>query len=616
MPAPPPDSVPTGRAANPARVLLDSPLAAATRGRVYHLRRRPPPPSRGRRALALLGTLLVHLLCLFAFVLGPAYEPTVLPDKPREPLLQVRLIEPPEPPPPPPVHGTPPKQRGPRQQGRQPPAPRVEPSANAVPVQAAAAPATPAAPVKAAPAPAVAAAPPPPVSLPAPTPLPLPQPAAPAVPAAPLALSLPMPVAPALPAPQPEPERPPTPEGNRPILPPVALALPQATVPAAAAPPAIALQVAAPTMLAPLSETPEPAPAPPQVPRAQPQALAPAAPRALPGPKLVPELTTPVRVAAAEPAESTAPPEPPTALTPARVELPPATPRPLPPPAALRPAVPTPAAVAALTPEPEPTPAPAASAPSLPATAEVSRAPEATPQGSDTATVGEPAGAASVAPPSAAKPVVRAAASTGSRPASSLAAGKLGGNRPGAVQGAEHGAVGDYVQLKPTGDTEIMRHRTPDVGYRPTRFEQDWTPEDESSVDTALRRAVEKTTVKHTFHLPRGVRVECAVKPLLPIALFGCGNPDPPPAPVAASAYAPLHLAPAAPPAPVAAASAPAAAASTPMVKFDNAAECAAARVAGGPLPPGCASDLAPATPVRLPASSSSSWVPASDQFH
>jgi hypothetical protein len=278
--------------------------------------------------------------------------------------------------------------------------------------------------------------------------------------------------------------------------------------------------------------------------------------------------------------------------------------------------------VAAVTPAPEPTPepapAPAASATPLPATAEVSRAPEASPQGSDTATVGEPAGATSIAPPStpALTPAASPAALAAKRTAASLAAGKLGGDRPGAAQGAEHGAVGDYVQLKPGGDTEIMRHRAPDVGYRPTRFEQDWAPEDESSVDAALRRAVEKTTVKHTFHLPRGVRVECAVKPLLPIALFGCRNPDPPPAPVAASAYAPLHLAPAAPLAPIAAASAPAPAASTPMVKYDNAAECAAARVAGGPLPPGCATDLSPAAPIRLPASSSSSWVPAGDKFH
>jgi hypothetical protein len=51
-------------------------------------------------------------------------------------------------------------------------------------------------------------------------------------------------------------------------------------------------------------------------------------------------------------------------------------------------------------------------------------------------------------------------------------------------------------------------------------------------------------------------------------------------------------------------------------IVFNNDAECAAARVAGGPLPPGCESAFAPATKPAAPARSSSSWVPASDQFH
>jgi hypothetical protein len=255
---------------------------------------------------------------------------------------------------------------------------------------------------------------------------------------------------------------------------------------------------------------------------------------------------------------------------------------------------------------------------------DVSRAPDATPQGSDSAVVGQPAGAASAAstPASAALDTSRqpeAAAQPSGTHGKSLAAGSPGGDQPGAMQGAPHGAVGDYVQLKPTGDTEIMRRGAPDIGYRATRFDKDWTPEHESSVDTALRRAVEKTTVKHTFHLPRGVRVECAVKPLLPIALFGCRNPDPPAAPVADKVYDRLHLAPADPLAkpsvtasrPVSSSSAPAA-----MIKVDHGAECAAARLAGGPLPPGCAVDLYTAQPIHVPASSASSWVPASDQFH
>src|SRR6185312_2400586 len=85
--------------------------------------------------------------------------------------------------------------------------------------------------------------------------------------------------------------------------------------------------------------------------------------------------------------------------------------------------------------------------------------------------------------------------------------GQPGGNQPGAEQGEKQGALGSYVQLKPRGDTAIMSHGTPNIGYTPTRFEQDWAPEGESSIDTALRRAVEKTTVSHTFRLPRGVRV-------------------------------------------------------------------------------------------------------------
>ena len=96
--------------------MLDSPLAAATRARVYHRRTRPRPRERGLRLFALLGTLLLHLLFLFGFVLGPAYQPT-LPPPSKQQYMQVRLIEPPELPPPPPVRGTPPKVRGPRHQG-------------------------------------------------------------------------------------------------------------------------------------------------------------------------------------------------------------------------------------------------------------------------------------------------------------------------------------------------------------------------------------------------------------------------------------------------------------------------------------------------------------------
>jgi len=240
-----------------------------------------------------------------------------------------------------------------------------------------------------------------------------------------------------------------------------------------------------------------------------------------------------------------------------------------------------------------------------------SSAPEATPNGSDTGTPGAREGVAESE--NHAGPAGRNTASPGA--GAGQGEGKQGKAQPGAAEGAEHGQLGSYVQLKPHGDTQIMDHRVPDIGYRPTRFEGDWTPEGESSIDTALRHAVEKTTIKHTFHLPRGVRVGCKVSPLLPIALFGCGAADPPAKGGTAAQYKRLDLAPVKPLAPAPAASvAPAPAA---PIHLDDAAQCAAARVAGGPLPPGCeGAAVAVPMPAAKPASGSSSWVPASDQFH
>jgi hypothetical protein len=165
-----------------------------------------------------------------------------------------------------------------------------------------------------------------------------------------------------------------------------------------------------------------------------------------------------------------------------------------------------------------------------------------------------------------------------------------------------------------------MSHNVNLPKYRPTRFDQYWTPEGESSVDTALRHAVEKTTVSHTFNLPKGVRIKCAVTPLLPSSLFGCTNPDPPAVPLPQKIYDRLNLPTANTSVPkVAPAVAATQAAPATPVTLDNGAECAAARVSGGPMPPNCPADttpVAPVKPLRLPSSASTSWVPASDQFH
>lgn len=660
-------------------MMLNSPLAAATRARVFRQRTRARSSEWGLQVLGMLGTLLVHLIFLFGFVLGPAFEPT-LPPPPRQEVLQIRLIEPP---PPPAVHGTPPKERGPRHQGRpSPPVVISERSANVEavapsplkPPQSRPAPPVVAAAVKVAAAkPKPAPAKPKPATVPlslkqvAPPPVPQSKPPAGEPPA--LAIPTPKPLPPVPPKLQPEPVRAPQIEGNRPLLPPMSLTMP--TVPQPPSP------VALPSMpmhvdmqklaVAPINVTPaQPQPpAAPQVPKMQPLPL-PAQPSPpvsrqpvtvapvlamaqvqeqveLPAPaKVEVPLQVPAQPAAimlAPPLLQVAPsstvevPAAPMPIAQSRVELAAVAVQP----AKLQPELSTSATVASVVAPAQlaasppastaksataPKPAPQAGETRGPADnkpADVSRAPDATPQGSDDAIVGETAAVVAVTPApnsSHAKPApVPGQGKASGKPGKLQGAGKPGGDQPGAGQGEKHGSLDDYVQLKPHGDTEIMRHRALDIGYQPTRFDQAWTPEGESSIDTALRHAVEKTTLKHTFHLPLGMRVECVVRPLLPSSLFGCQNPDPPAKPLPDKIYDRLNAPPAKPLAPPAPAASTAQSAA-PMIKVDNSAECAAARLTGGPPPPGCESDALPLRSIRTPASSSSSWVPASDQFH
>jgi len=642
---------------------MNLPQAAAAPVFVIQPRTHDRPREFGLHVAAAAGALLVHLICLFAFILGPAYE-VKPPPEPKLQVLQVRLIEPSEPPPPPPVRGTPPKELGPRHQGRSSqPAPSSERSAyTQAAVAAAPAPAA-ATPVLAkvakphAPTPKPVAAPPPPVSLPKPAPTPELQ----AIPLAgeppPVVLPTPTMQPPVPPKFQPESVRKPQLEGNQPLSPPASLALPE--VPPQSPPPinpsSIALNTEVSKTTAPASVAParaEAAAAPP-VPELQPIPL-PAQPA--PSVNLQTSLSAPtptvpnekpqVQAPAVDVAEAEleavplapAPPARTEAQAPnVKIEVADTARTPAIQPSIERPPLSAPTAIAAAT-TPATTTASKPAQSSSPATTEqavahetspspaelssardVSSAPNATPQGSDTATPGEANGVVAAPEASTGKSTAAVLPKTGQgsdkgSTGKQQGTGQPGGNQPGADQGEKHGELGEYVQLKPRGDTSIMSHGTPNIGYQPTRFDQDWTPEGESSIDTALRHAVEKTTVKHTFHLPRGVRVECAVMPLLPMSLFGCKNPDPPAKPLDAKVYERLHLAPANPvasPAPAASSAAP-----TPMIKFDNSAECAAARVAGGPPPPGCEGIVLPVKPASTPASSSSSWVPASDQFH
>ena len=96
-----------------------------------------------------------------------------------------------------------------------------------------------------------------------------------------------------------------------------------------------------------------------------------------------------------------------------------------------------------------------------------------------------------------------------------------------------------YVQGRPTGDTQIMQTRDV-VKYQSTRFNGDWGKS--NVVDRALQRAVDKTTVTHTFNLPRGVRIHCGIS--LAMLAGGCGG-DPPAPPSAKGGDERLNMAPA-----------------------------------------------------------------------
>ncbi|MEW9572435.1 hypothetical protein ABQJ54_11800 [Rhodanobacter sp. Si-c] len=167
-------------------------------------------------------------------------------------------------------------------------------------------------------------------------------------------------------------------------------------------------------------------------------------------------------------------------------------------------------------------------------------------------------------------------------PAASVAAPRLFDRNgqvilPAAANGA---AVPEYVQGMPQGDTRIMQHDNP-VKYQATRFDKDWGNGTTNSIDDALQKAVDKTTVKHTFHLPGGIHIHCAVS--LAALAGGCGG-DPPPPPPPKDGDVRMDMAPARPLAPDPNAPKP-----PPL------SECIALYRAGKPLADGCPSD----TPIR-----------------
>ena len=659
---------PPGSPSQKPVVLIESPRDAATRAIVYRRGTREKPRERWLKIVAAFGAWLVHMVFLFSMVFGSAYDLPEPPPEPKGQTLEIKLInKKPEPPPPPPVRGIPPKEHGPLHRGAAAPVTTVthatqEPS-TAAPVAVAPTPPQSTPPVKQPPVVSKAtqavaehkqpvAAPIPPISLPTPAPIEVQAPKLVSRPPPPVTTPTPVARVPIPPPLQPEPARKPQLEGNRPMPPLPSLALPdKPTVsPPEITPPHIATQnmplepVALPNVPAP---EPAPAPAAPKAPETQPVPLpaqqnqtveqqpseatqqGPIVPRPQPQLSAPPVQTGEIKLPSV-PMPTAPGKSPDLSAPPVEIDAPKLSvtqpslqpqlniaPVPLPAPSpSLGPATPSESNKSAATHAPNagltsPTPSAPNSSPSAAAGAGkegASTAPNATPNGSETANPGEPNGS------------ITQSEGRGAQPSPATGNGSTAGAQGSEPAGTPNGSAnGTYTPVYPHGDTEIMSHRMPNVKYNATRFDQYWTPKGESSVDTALRHAVEKTTVNHTFNLPHGVRIGCTVMPLMPMALLGCHNPDPPAVPLHQDIYNRLNLPSknasipkVAPPPGVTTAPAPAA-----PVNLDNSAECAAARVSGGPLPPNCPATTEPVKPIKLPASpSSGSWVPASDQFH
>ncbi|TBR37334.1 hypothetical protein EYV96_14495 [Dyella terrae] len=171
-------------------------------------------------------------------------------------------------------------------------------------------------------------------------------------------------------------------------------------------------------------------------------------------------------------------------------------------------------------------------------------------------TVSLPASAATVAP----QPLLFDANGQPLLPGSAAA-----GNAPG------------YVQNGPQGDAGVMQHKTT-ITYKETRFEKHWEKSD-NLFDSALRKAVEKTSVTHTFHVAPGVRIKCGIS--FAALAGGCGAADPPSRASAKVGDERLSMA------PTAALAAP----GEPPPEPPGVDECIAIYRANQPLPHGCPVD-------------------------
>jgi hypothetical protein len=136
----------------------------------------------------------------------------------------------------------------------------------------------------------------------------------------------------------------------------------------------------------------------------------------------------------------------------------------------------------------------------------------------------------------------------------------------------------DFIAQRPQGDDKVMKHDLP-VKYTETRFDTYWTPVRENILQEGLRKTLEAVTVKKTFDLGNGARVNCGFA----IIFLSCGG-DPPSGPPKKDGDKRLNMPPANPLVP----------GMNPPPAMDIK-ECIEVYRKGQPLPQACPTD----TPMR-----------------
>lgn len=84
----------------------------------------------------------------------------------------------------------------------------------------------------------------------------------------------------------------------------------------------------------------------------------------------------------------------------------------------------------------------------------------------------------------------------------------------------------DFVAQRPQGDDKVMKHDQP-LKYTETRFDADWAPVRENILQQGLRKTLDAVTVKKTFDLGNGARINCGFA----IIFLSCGGDPPAPPP-------------------------------------------------------------------------------------